>query len=265
MSMIAIGEKLKQAREKKGVTLEQVQKQTLIHVTVLVALEDGKCDDLLTPTYVKSFLKKYAGYLGLDSKELLNEYAALHADKPVAAGIEPAKAAKPKKAEGNDPFLLVRRSVVAVVALLVISLLLFLAYSSIRLLYSLSQKSHKAEKAAVMKTKRAGKAEKTAPRKALEKNSAVSNKLIVPKGSPLVVLIKVKAPVWVEAKKDGEKIFQRVLPKGLVESLTARDKIELFVANGDVIEVILNGRPLGSPGKGVIKNLEITRSGMKIK
>ena len=74
-----------------------------------------------------------------------------------------------------------------------------------------------------------------------------------------------KSPVWVELKKDGEKQFQRVLPKGLAESVTAREKVELFVANGDVVEIFLNGRSLGSPGKGVIKDLEITRNGMKVK
>ena len=77
MSMAGLGEKLRQAREKRGLTLEQVQKQTLMHSTVIAALEDGKCDDILTPTYVRSFLKKYSSFLGLDPKEILSEYSAL--------------------------------------------------------------------------------------------------------------------------------------------------------------------------------------------
>ena len=44
VSMVKIGESLKDAREKKSVTIDQVQKQTRIHSTVLKALEEGRCD-----------------------------------------------------------------------------------------------------------------------------------------------------------------------------------------------------------------------------
>ena len=66
VSVIAIGEMLRQAREKKSITVEQAQKQTHIHSTVITALEEGRCDDILTPNYVKSFLKEYSNYLGFD-------------------------------------------------------------------------------------------------------------------------------------------------------------------------------------------------------
>ena len=53
--MITIGESLKKAREAKNITIAQAQKQTSIHSTVITALEEGRCDEILTPTYVKSF------------------------------------------------------------------------------------------------------------------------------------------------------------------------------------------------------------------
>ncbi|MCX5680254.1 MAG: helix-turn-helix domain-containing protein, partial [Candidatus Omnitrophica bacterium] len=80
ISLAAIGEKLKSAREKKGVTIDQAQRQTHIHSTVISALESGRSDEVLTPTYVKSFLKKYSSYLALDSNQLVKEYQALHPD-----------------------------------------------------------------------------------------------------------------------------------------------------------------------------------------
>ncbi|MCX5686115.1 MAG: helix-turn-helix domain-containing protein, partial [Candidatus Omnitrophica bacterium] len=78
ISMASIGERLREAREKKALTIEQAQKQTRIHSTVLAALEDGRCDNILAPNYVKSFLREYSNYLGLNSKELLNAYTAIH-------------------------------------------------------------------------------------------------------------------------------------------------------------------------------------------
>jgi len=265
MSMATIGERLKEAREKKALTIEQVQKQTLIHTSVIAALEEGKCDDVLTPTYVKSFLKKYSNYLGLDSKELLNEYASLHPDSPVfVRDLNKSSNVTPKRGDSKGPGLFVRRLVFSIAALLAAALFLFLAFSGIRFLYSVSKKAHRAGKAA---TKTAGnKAERALrPAKNAQKNSPQLSKSAVPKNAPLNIVLKVRAPVWVELKRDGEKIFHRVLPKGLEETLTAREKVDLYIANGDVIEIFLNGKSLGSPGKGVIRDLEITRSGMKIK
>jgi len=66
-------------------------------------------------------------------------------------------------------------------------------------------------------------------------------------------------------KKDGVVLFNRVLAKGLVESFTADDKIEIYVAKAEAIELVLDGKSLGSPGKGVIKNLEVTKKGIRIK
>ncbi len=264
MSTAVIGEKLRQAREKKGLTMEQVQKQTLIHASVVMALEEGKCDEILTPTYVKSFLKKYSNFLGLDSKEILGEYASLHADQ-AAPSLDLTRGVKPKKRDSKDSILFLRRALFGGVAFLVIAAFVFLAVVSARFLYSLSPRPGRIEKAAVKPKKDDSRIKAANQKKLAKQASSGSSKAAPPKGAPLYVVLKVKAPVWVELKRDGEKIFQRVLPKGLAESITAREKVEVYVANGDVIEIIVNGRSLGSPGRGVIKDLEITASGMKIK
>ena len=78
VTVAEIGDRLREAREKKGVTIEQAQKHTHIHSTVLSALEDGRCDDILTPNYVKSFLKEYSNYLGFDHRTIVGEYLTLH-------------------------------------------------------------------------------------------------------------------------------------------------------------------------------------------
>lgn len=264
MSMITIGEKLKQAREKRALTIEQVQKQTLIHAPVLAALEEGRCDEILTPTYVKGFLKKYATYLGLDYKEMFAEYAALHSDNKASGSVNTQSAPKPVKGDAKDSINILRRIIMAAAVLAILALFLLLAFTGGKLLYSLAKKSNKPAKTAVKAKKSVSLPIAVVSKKNTVKNNH-SSKNIVSKNEPLNITIKVRSPVWIELKKDGEKQFQRVLPKGMVESITAREKVELFVANGDVIEIFLNGKSLGSPGRGVIKNLEITRSGMKIK
>jgi cytoskeletal protein RodZ len=85
--MSRIGQKLRAAREKKPLTIDQVQKQTRIHSAVIKALEDGRLDEMLTPTYVRSFLRKYAEHLGLDGRQFLSEYANLRRADQSSLGV----------------------------------------------------------------------------------------------------------------------------------------------------------------------------------
>lgn len=188
MSMITIGEKLKQAREKRALTIEQVQKQTLIHAPVLAALEEGRCDEILTPTYVKGFLKKYATYLGLDYKEMFVEYAALHSDK-ASGSVNTQSAAKPVKGDAKDSINLLRRIVVTATVLAALAVFLLLAFTGGKLLYSLVKKSNKPVKT-VVKAKKAV----TLPIAVVSKKNTVKNnhssKNIVSKVSRLISRLK---------------------------------------------------------------------------
>jgi len=78
LNMSGLGDRLREARDKKGLTISQAQKETHIQVNILKSLEDGSCDSVLSATYAKSFLRKYSEYLGLDSDVVLNEYKRLH-------------------------------------------------------------------------------------------------------------------------------------------------------------------------------------------
>ena len=46
------------------------------------------------------------------------------------------------------------------------------------------------------------------------------------------------------------------------ETWQANDKVELWVGNAAALDLDLNGRPLGSPGRGVIKNILVTHEGL---
>ena len=70
-----IGELLKNARTKKGLTIEKAYKKTRIHPGILRALEEGRVENLLNKIYIKGFLKKYSEFLGLDKDFIVREYA----------------------------------------------------------------------------------------------------------------------------------------------------------------------------------------------
>lgn len=75
--MDSVGARLRNARLAKNVSIEEIYKKTKIHPNVLSALEEDRFSSL-NPVYLRSFLKQYAGFLGLNPQELV-------------AGLQPPK------------------------------------------------------------------------------------------------------------------------------------------------------------------------------
>ncbi|WP_251575915.1 helix-turn-helix domain-containing protein [Limosilactobacillus agrestimuris] len=71
---IEIGKKLRDARQAKGYTLDDLQQLTKIQKRYLIAIEDEKFDELPGDFYVRAFIKQYADTVGLDGNELLKEF-----------------------------------------------------------------------------------------------------------------------------------------------------------------------------------------------
>lgn len=80
--MDELGHILREARETKGLTLNEVQEQTRINQRYLEALEMGDYDKLPTPVHVRGFLRNYARFLGLDPEPLLERYEVNQSQRP---------------------------------------------------------------------------------------------------------------------------------------------------------------------------------------
>ncbi|WP_426265705.1 helix-turn-helix domain-containing protein [Sphingomonas sp. LHG3443-2] len=93
------GQQLRSARERQGMTLEDVAARTRIPTRHLQSLEDGEWSKLPAPTYTIGFAKSYASVVGLDRNEigetLRNEMGTgALAARPEAQVFEPADPAR---------------------------------------------------------------------------------------------------------------------------------------------------------------------------
>lgn len=79
--MKTVGEVLKQTREAKFYTLEEVEKATKIRKGLLQALEEDGWEKLPPPTFVQGFIKNYAKFLGLENEKLLAIFRREFSDK----------------------------------------------------------------------------------------------------------------------------------------------------------------------------------------
>jgi cytoskeleton protein RodZ len=96
--MQAIGERLREARMRQGLDITEVEVATKIRAKYLRALENDEFVMLPGSTYVRSFLRTYAEYLGLDAQLLVEEFRAQHEPRgegEVHALAPPARAARP--------------------------------------------------------------------------------------------------------------------------------------------------------------------------
>ena len=69
--MRTVGQILKEERERKFYTLDEIEKITKIRKELLIALETDEYSKLPPPTFVQGFIKNYAKFLGLESEKLL--------------------------------------------------------------------------------------------------------------------------------------------------------------------------------------------------
>lgn len=88
--MATLGQKLKAAREAKGVTESEAGAATKILRRIILNMERDDFSDMPAPAYAKGFIRLYAGYLGLDSEPLVEEYLQTHAGKPGSPAGSPS-------------------------------------------------------------------------------------------------------------------------------------------------------------------------------
>lgn len=72
-----LGEKLRQAREERGISISEVAEQTRISSLYLKSIEDDNYKPLPGGIFNKGFVKAYAKYVGIDEQEALQDYARL--------------------------------------------------------------------------------------------------------------------------------------------------------------------------------------------
>ena len=103
--MQSIGERLEEARKRKGISLREAAEATKIRSDFLGYIEQNKMDFSLPEIYKRGFLKNYARYLKLDYDKIMTDYNAQQLSKSrlgKKAGSEWFGQMEVKKTEGEE-------------------------------------------------------------------------------------------------------------------------------------------------------------------
>lgn len=282
MTATSIGNTLKETRTKKALTLDDVHAKIKIHPRVLQLLEEGKFDKLPSPLFAKSFLRSYADFLGVNAEEVLDAYEktagsvmAKEAADDQVLFIKTVEERKEEEFAHKNLFngaLLVGGIVVGV-------FLLSMAVG--RMADMVKQKklpnpsawiTHKpltgeAAKAAKPMAAASTTVKPEAPKKKSDewvRSPEEGNFPKISKKAPLELRLRALDNVWIRILADGKTLYQGILGRNAVETWTAKDTLEIWTGNAANMFLSVNRFSLGSPGRGMIRKMVITREGVRI-
>ncbi|MHB8154790.1 MAG: helix-turn-helix domain-containing protein [Candidatus Omnitrophota bacterium] len=258
MNIETAGSRLKKIRQERGLSLEDVQKKTKVHLNVLRAIEGDSISNL-SPIYLKGFIKIYCSYLGLEAKDFIGpseqrQTPALNATvgRPIGTRMEKKtsfiKDASIKLSTIRPLINLKKIIIFAVIAVIFI----FLGINLIRFIYARPKSRLESVKISMPAS---------AP-KVHAGQTKINNNLTG--GFTLGIFARGKS--WISVKVDGKVVFHGVLARGRTETWQAREKVELSLGDAGAVELQVNDQRftnLGRHGQS-LKNIVINKEGLKI-
>ena len=261
--MSAIGNTLKEARNKKAVSLEDVHAKTKIHPRVLQLLEDEKFDKLPSPLFVRSFLKAYAEFLEINPQEILQTYEKEGQKEPDQVLFIKSTAQRVNISPRFDKKILVIPATLA--AAFLILFILVGMFKAVGGWISKAKTPISAHKTAVTSASRPV----SAPLKIVSSEWLYQvSQGDFPKlneKTPLQLKIHAQNDVWLRITCDGKVLFESILKRGATESWEAEKVIEIRTGIASNMQLSINGTTLKpSTNKSAVKKMRVVHTGIKI-
>jgi cytoskeletal protein RodZ len=282
------GVRLKKIRLDKGISLEEVAKQTKITISTLRSIEDDGFVNI-DPVYVKGFVKMYCEFLGVNPADYIAEYKPPQVEMRITDRSEQADAYLNPSSDVKKPPVIMRAALIGscvIVGLLVLFFLVKGIVSGVAAISKSFKKRPHAEIVAAAKKSGAAKTAKkpsrpakssAAPKQARNSparavtvsstttttNTAASSGTSSQASGPIRLGIHAKNDCWVQVKVDGKTIFQGMLARGRIESWKAETRIDLSLGNAGAVDLEINGNrvmPLGRKGQ-VVRDIRINKDG----
>lgn len=260
-----LGDLLRETREQKNLSLDDVEKGTNIRKLYIKSIEEGNYEKLPGEVFLKGFIKTYGKFLGLDSQKLIEQYKQEKntpnpaeeinietkkeevAPSPTEENKQQEKNSSTKilniqqKKENNIPKIdsfsanqeylqshknNSKRNILLVVAILIVIIGAVVVFIS-------SQGSSD-----------------TKTTTATETVTVTENQAKEPE--PIVSGAEVKAvfneDCWTEVKVDGKVVLSETVKKGNTLTWKGEKQVDVTVGNAGAVDVTFNNQPAGKLG-----------------
>lgn len=270
------GARLRDARERRGVSLRQIANATKISVGVLEALERNDISRLPGGIFGRAFVRSYAIEVGLDPEATIRDFIAQFPNDSVAAGHPASDQVEDHESVESD-----RRTAGTFLSLIAISVpiaaaLLYFATSGRRVTANPwppaatgtpavestpAADAPAAVTAPAVSTPSATPAPASAPPATAQKPAAPPPAVADTATDRLTIALTARRPCWVSATVDGQKAIERLLQAGEQKTVEVRREMVLTAGDASAIALTFNGadaRPLGKAGEVVTARFNLT-------
>ena len=262
--MASIGQKLRQERERLGIPVSEIARETRISARYLEAIESEDTRTLPQDFFYRSFVRQYAEYLGISADEItvtlrreipIEETLSLPstpvrasiATSPVRSSIIPLQQEPPAVFRTPAIFEEARTSKrwLAVAALLLIG--------SVSYLVTRRTPNDSPVPIAVLVQPSAASAVANAPATLPQTGGQSDGPTAVVQATNLgsgrlQIVISAREQTWIKLVADGKNIYMGLIEPGQSQAIENASNAELLTGNAGGIEVKQNGRSL--PGLG---------------
>ncbi len=266
------GKMLKQAREAKGISLISVHEATKIPMDSLKAIEEGYKVRTLTDFYYRSFTKLYARYLGVDLSLLVDQSSEKKMQKSKEE-IKEELVSTRSLLDSITPDLKLKMMKGAV-GLVFIFILFRIGGCLLKQSSDKSDLRIKQQPSAMTRSQESissveqedlrDQPQAQAPLPAQTSQMPMASQR--DNTQRVNIVVRAKKRTWIQVSVDHQVVFRSTLDKGVVESWSALEEIELAIKNITDLDVEYNGRILDSLGSRSRSPRKIlfTSSGFKI-
>jgi cytoskeletal protein RodZ len=234
---VSIGETLARERERAGLTLTQVSKQTRIRETVIRAIEQDDFSTCGGNFYARGHIRSISRVIGIDPEPLVREYDDAHGGAPMPLSAMTAF-------EPERPVAFRERRSPNWSAAMALALALVVIYAVVQVVDGAGGGERRSAQQ-VAGTPGAGASSaspSTAPPKA-------SDPVAVAPRKEVELQVKARSTTWVNVRGDkGKQLFSGLIREGQSREWTDPKKISLLIGNGGGLRLTVNGEDIGSPG-----------------
>ena len=275
--MESIGLQLKNKREEKGLSYDDIYEETAILKEHLEALEKNDFLHFPNKVYARSFLRDYANYLCLDSYKLLRDFEEEYAKLKAEAEPEP-EVSEPVELPTGKSFL--NKTTVTFLVFIILCAIAYLLGKTTAPEPNLDNKNIPVQTEtatdntfAPAPVKPNPPAEATTPAKPSEDKVAKAIEEADKKAQAEIdkefdtVVIYAHRNVWVRVKVDGKLCFEGTIGAGQNQKMEVKKTLMVRGGEPSACQINLNGKSIGSlgtPGKPFDLTLN-TKTGAVVK
>lgn len=247
-----VGKLLREQRETKGVTIEDVENSTSIRRSYIEAIEQENYDKLPGLVYARGFVRNYADFLGLDGDEIAarfkEEMEPELKEQDTAAEPEAPKAAAPAVpvrdesrrvtfSSGRD-YKARTQGMSTMTKLFTAAAVVVVAFVGSVYYFFGSEPSSQ------------GKVTQTAPKQestVIDVANSTASASGMTDGVEVVATFSSNCWTWVTS--DGKDVFEGFVEKGQRLTWKGKTNVNVTLGNAGAVEIVRNGKPMGKAGK----------------